>query len=62
MQLDYFETPQQQWYKMQYFGQEAERICRHLDKLDRLPLEDRFDFRTYLGNTEFVYTGQPERS
>lgn len=42
---------------MLYLLQETKRICIHLEKLDRLPLDLRFDFRIYLGRAEFVYTG-----
>lgn len=45
-----------------YLEREAERICLHLDKLDRLPLDERFDFRLYFDNKEFVYVVWPSHS
>lgn len=51
-------TPRTRGRKTTYFSQETRRICRHLDKLDRLPLDCSFDFRMYFDRNEFVYTGK----
>jgi len=44
-----------------YFILHTLRICRHLEKLDRLPLDQRFDFRMYFDHKEFVYSGDPDQ-
>jgi hypothetical protein len=35
------------------------RLCRHIEKLERLPLDERFDFRSYLDHKSFLYLGRP---
>lgn len=47
---------------IRYFSRETETICTHLDKLDRLPLDECFDFRVYFDQREFVYSGDPDHS
>lgn len=42
-----------------YFFMKARRLCRHLEKLDGLPLDEDFDFRTFLDRKEFLYLGRP---
>lgn len=34
------------------------RLCRHLEKLDALPLDERFDFQVFFGCKEFLYLGK----
>lgn len=45
-----------------YFIRETQKICLHLEKLDKLPLDRHFDFRMYFDQKEFVYLGDPDRS
>jgi hypothetical protein len=47
---------------VRYFGRKTKTICTHLEKLDRLPLEEDFDFRMYFDQREFVYSGDPDHS
>jgi hypothetical protein len=45
---------------MKYLNKKTEMICVHLDKLDRLPLLECFDFRKYFGQNEFIYSGDSD--
>jgi hypothetical protein len=45
--------------KILYAIRASKDICLQLDKLDRIPLDEAFDFRKYLNEHESIYLGKP---
>jgi len=45
-----------------FFVRETKLLCEHLEKLDRLPLDDSYDFRMYFDHREFIYMGDSNQS
>lgn len=46
-------------FRIRYFVRSTNVICLHLEKLDRLPLDESFDFKMYLNRKECLYLGMP---
>jgi hypothetical protein len=55
------ETMHASYFSLIYYFIMARQLCRHLEKLDRLPLDESFDFTTHLGTKAFLYLGRPSR-